>query len=98
MAVTRVAVAAALSAAPLSSRRHRVALPSSCRLLPAAATCCNSRAPMSLQAAAAPAAGAVYEETPASSPPSGAPPPSSIILPRKIPDWAVVKPPSCSCN
>ncbi|CAD6216833.1 unnamed protein product [Miscanthus lutarioriparius] len=68
MAVTRVAVAAALSAAPLSSRRHRVALPSSCRLLPAAATCCNSRAPMSLQAAA----GAVYEETPASSPPSDA--------------------------
>ncbi|NP_001136660.2 Thioredoxin reductase NTRC [Zea mays] len=73
MAVTRVAVAAALSAAPLSSRRHRVALPSACRLLPASATCCNSRAPMSLQAAAAaPAAGAVDEETPASSPPSDA--------------------------
>ncbi|KAK3125905.1 hypothetical protein QOZ80_7BG0611200 [Eleusine coracana subsp. coracana] len=70
MAVTRVAVAAALSVAPLSSSRCRqVALPSSCRTLPTAATCCSTRASKPLQAAAAPAAGAVDEET-ASSPPS----------------------------
>ncbi|CAN6200100.1 unnamed protein product [Urochloa humidicola] len=65
MAVTRVAVAAALSVAPpSSSRRRRLALPSSCRPLPTA------RASKALHAAAAPAAGAVDEETPASSPPS----------------------------
>ncbi|CAL5085179.1 unnamed protein product [Urochloa decumbens] len=65
MAVTRVAVAAALSVAPpSSSRRRRLVLPSSCRPLPTA------RASKALHAAAAPAAGAVDEETPASSPPS----------------------------
>ncbi|XP_062186568.1 thioredoxin reductase NTRC-like [Phragmites australis] len=62
MAVTRFAVAAALSAAPPSSRRRRVALPSSCRLLPAA------RAPKALRSAAGPAAGAVDEDVPASPP------------------------------
>jgi hypothetical protein len=71
MAVTRVAVAAALSVAPPSSRRRRVAaLPSSsCRPLP------TPRASKALHAVAAPAAGAVDEETPgASPPPSGSPP------------------------
>ncbi|WVZ66926.1 hypothetical protein U9M48_016081 [Paspalum notatum var. saurae] len=67
MAVTRVAVAAALSAAPLSSRRRRAALPSSCRPLT-----CSNRASMALQATAAPPAGAVDEESPASPPPSDA--------------------------
>ncbi|KAL6657108.1 hypothetical protein ACP70R_004888 [Stipagrostis hirtigluma subsp. patula] len=66
MAVTRVAVAAAISAAPLSSRRRRAAPPSSCRPLPAAASC--ARASMAMHAAAAPAAGAVDEDTPASPP------------------------------
>ncbi|KAF7007110.1 hypothetical protein CFC21_022077 [Triticum aestivum] len=68
MAVTRLAVAAALSSAPPSSRRGRAA-PSSCRPLPAASC---SRAPKSkaLRATAAPAADAVDEEAPASSPPS----------------------------
>ncbi|KAG2638824.1 thioredoxin reductase NTRC [Panicum virgatum] len=64
MAVTRVAVAAALPAAPPSSCRRRAVLPSSCRPLP------TSRASKALHAAAAPAAGAVDEETPAASPSS----------------------------
>ncbi|CAM0907154.1 unnamed protein product [Alopecurus aequalis] len=67
MAVTRLAVAAALSSAPpSSSRSRRISFPS-CRPLPAASC---SRASKALRAAAAPAADAVDEEATATSPPS----------------------------
>ncbi|KAM0892718.1 hypothetical protein ACQ4PT_025570 [Festuca glaucescens] len=66
MAVTRPAVAAALSAAPPSSSRSRRVSFLSCRPLPAASCSRASKAP---RAAAAPAADAVDEEAAAASPP-----------------------------
>ncbi|KAF0907346.1 hypothetical protein E2562_015845 [Oryza meyeriana var. granulata] len=70
MAVTRLAVAAALSAAPPSSRRRRGLFRNSCRPLPAAPGASSARPAKALRASAAPAADAIDEEAPASPPPS----------------------------